>query len=374
MRIELNINDQNKVKEIVDIRDMNAKVLGMYASILNEHSCFITKELIYDITNDCNVSEEYAYVVLLAAVCGLDMEHNKKDMQIATSYFTPSIKKLDTKSYRENPYYKNIKIPEVKFGDWELKYETYQPYEAFIYNDIIVDKYYREIPRLGFFDEEFLHPAVLESGTPWMTITPNEIETMQPVVDVVEGKVITFGLGLGYFTYMVSEKEQVQSITVVEKNEKIINLFHKYILPQFPHKEKVEIISMDAFEYARNYLPKEQYDYAFVDLWHDVSDGVGLYQKMKKLEYLSPNTKYLYWIEESILSNLRYYVFIVLIDEIENRNYDYEDINTSSQDEFERKYRAVSSYLKDENINSFDQITYYLSNSFLRKLATEIVD
>lgn len=389
MKIDLNESDEEKVKRIAEIREMNSEVIGRYANYLIKHPCFITKELVHDIVNDCNVSEEYAYFVLLAAACGLDMENNEREAQIARSYFIPSIKKLETKAYRENSYYKKIIIPEIKFGDWELKYEKYQPYEAFIYNDLVVDKDFREIPRLGFFNEEFLFPAVLESGNEWMTITPNEIETMQPVVEAVKGKVITFGLGLGYFVYMVSEKKLVDSITVVEKNKEVISLFEKYILHQFPHKEKIEIISMDAFEYAKKHMAAENFDYAFVDMWHDSSDGVDMYLKMKKLEYVSPATKYLYWIEESILSNLRWYVFIVLLDKMEttNRNNDpqaSEEIGTCKgtcddtkelyQQEFERKLRAVSSYLEGKNIHNFDEITYYLGNSFLKILATEITE
>lgn len=62
-----------------------------------------------------------------------------------------------------------------------------------------------------------MFPAVLENERIWMTITPNEIETMKEAVDKAFGNVLTFGLGLGYYAYMVSEKVNVESITVVEK-------------------------------------------------------------------------------------------------------------------------------------------------------------
>ena len=55
------------------------------------------------------------------------------------------------------------------------------------------------------------------------------------------------------------------------------------------------------FEFAKR---DNNFDYAFVDLWHDVSDGVNLYLKMKKLE--KNNTKYFYWIEKSIISKLKW--------------------------------------------------------------------
>ncbi|MGB4658646.1 MAG: hypothetical protein WBI07_05680 [Mobilitalea sp.] len=384
MKIELNQNDFEKVSKIERISVMNSEVLELYADYLANRSCFITQELMEDIINSCHVSEEYAYLVLFAAACGLNMENSKRDLQITEVYLKPSIKKLEVKSYQENAYYKNVKIPEIQIGNWELKYEKYQPYEAFIYNDLVVDQDFREIPLLGFFSEEFLFPAVLESGTEWMTITPNEIETMQPVVDVVTGKVITFGLGLGYFAYMASEKEDVQSVTIVEMNKKVIRLFKKYILPQFPHKKKIEIIAMDAFEFAENHMSDMNYNYAFVDLWHDASDGVGLYLKMKKLECRCPDTKYYYWIEDTILSGFRFLVLPVLLDGIEadHKNDSSQgaeevgesnDPKESGEEEFERRYRAISSYMSEIDISTFRDFIYYLSNAFLRKLAVEIM-
>jgi hypothetical protein len=289
---------------------------------------------------------------------------------------------LKAKDYRENPYYRNITIPEISTGNWELKYEKYQPYEAFIYNELIIDENFREIPRLGFFAEEFLFPAVLEKGVEWMTITPNEIATMQPALEEVVGKVVTFGLGLGYFAYMASEKEQVHQLTIIERNEEVIRLFKEYILPQFPHKEKVEIIGMDAFVYAKEYMAAEAYDYAFVDLWHDVSDGVELYLRMKGMEIDCPKTKYLYWIEESLLSCLRRYVFLTLLEGIEKESPDtsfiehaetmMEESVFSGQTEYDRTHKAVATYLEDKHIGSFEEFIYYLSNPFLRILAKEL--
>ena len=40
--------------------------------------------------------------------------------------------------------------------------------------------------------------------------------------------------------YMVSEKENVETVTVVDTNEDVIRLFKKYILPQFKNAHKVK--------------------------------------------------------------------------------------------------------------------------------------
>jgi spermidine synthase len=101
-----------------------------------------------------------------------------------------------------------------------------------------------------------------------MSITPNEIETMKGPIDKALGNVLTFGLGLGYYAYMTSQKDNVESITVVESNEDVIDLFNKCVLPQFGNaQKKIKIIKADAFEYAQNYIYNGKYDFVFTDLW-----------------------------------------------------------------------------------------------------------
>ena len=166
---------------------------------------------------------------------------------------------------------------------------------------MIVKDNFVEIPRVGYFEEEFEYLAVLENNNEWMLITPNEINTMKPVIDEVKGNVVTFGLGLGYFAYMTSIKDDVNSVTIVERDDNVIKLFEEHILPSFSNKNKIKIVKSDAFEFAKD---MEGYDYAFVDLWHDVSDGVDLYLKMRSME--KENIKYRYWIEDSLLSWFRW--------------------------------------------------------------------
>ena len=165
----------------------------------------------------------------------------------------------------------------------------------------------------------------MENNHEWMAIKPNEIETMRSAIELVEGQVVTLGLGMGYFPYMILLKDNVSNITIVEHDKEVIRLFEQVILLKFEYKEKIKIISADAFEFAENELPSMVFNYAFVDLWHEVSDGLELYLKMKKLEYLSSQTKFAYWIEDSLLSCLRWQLFDAItstsdsFDEIEKR-------------------------------------------------------
>ena len=195
-----------------------------------------------------------------------------------------------------------------------------------IAGDMILADDLREIPPLGFFTESFRFPAILENGNEWMTLTPVDVDTCTEAINEAHGKVVTFGLGLGYYAYMVSRKSEVQSITVIERSDEAIALFERYILPQFEHPEKVRIIKSDAFAYAKEEMPKEKYDVAFVDIWRDGSDGAEAYRRMRPLEKLSPRTKFIYWIENFIISRLRYKKFEEMWQKFESgENITYED-------------------------------------------------
>lgn len=82
------------------------------------------------------------------------------------------------------------------------------PYEGFIYKDVEASKedYYSEINHLGFFSQSFDYLELVDKERIWMSITPYEIETMKSSIAKAKGKVVTFGLGLGYFAYMCLQK------------------------------------------------------------------------------------------------------------------------------------------------------------------------
>lgn len=278
----------------------NVEVLQMMSNYLNHAPDFIKAETVEEICDTCYVTEEYAFAVLLAAACGLEIDERPWDERLFHQYFLPMVHHLNVHEYEKNPYYQNIHVPTVGHRGFELKQESFQPYEAFVCNDMERTEDGKLLPPIGFFSSEFRFPAILEQGRIWMTVTPNEIETMKTPIERAHGNVLTFGLGLGYYAYMVSQKSEVDHVTIVDCSEEIISLFTTYLLPQFPNKEKINIIHSDAFEYAKTHYACTTYDYVFTDLWHDVSDGMELYLKMKEFEPLNPNAEYDYWIETSI--------------------------------------------------------------------------
>jgi hypothetical protein len=106
-----------------------------------------------------------------------------------------------------------------------------------------------------------------------------------------------------YFAFSCAIKYDVTSVTIVEKNPEIIQLFNDCILPYFPNPDKILIKQGDAIEFMSN-PDTTDFNLIFCDLWHDVSDGIPLWEELKKCEKNFKNSKFYYWIEQS----MKYYI------------------------------------------------------------------
>ena len=283
----------------------NLLAMELFSALLNEKAAFYTKDEVEAFAKDCGLTPEAAFKTLLMALCGLEADRNPRHRVFAERYFEPTIRRLDAAPYRNDPYYKTVRLPEKALNGWCMTTKAYQPYEVFCYDDPTELPDGRELPRIGYFTEPFSFPAVLENERLWMAITPNEVETMRWDIAAAHGKTAVFGLGLGYYAFMTAMKENVSSVTVIERDESVISLFREYLLPQFPHQEKITVVQADAYEYLEKEMGKEQYDFAYVDLWHDVLDGTPMYLQARQMEKHSPGTEFTYWIEKSMLLWLR---------------------------------------------------------------------
>jgi len=295
--------DQEKLKTVLQTAENNLHALELFSSYLHFCPRFVKAEDINSLT-ECGVDMETAQRLLVAAACGLDAEVKAKDHVMEERYFRHAIHRLDVQKCRKDPYYQAIRLPEISRGKWKMGYKTIEAYELFTSDDLKVLPDGREIPQTGFFTENFSAPVVEENGREWMTVTPSEINTMTDDINAAYGKTAVFGLGLGYYAFMVSEKPEVTEVVVVERDLEVISLFREFILPQFPHKEKITVVEADAYAFAEK-MGDQHFDCAYVDIWHDVLDGVEMYLKMKRLEGCSPGTNFLYWIEPSMLAWLR---------------------------------------------------------------------
>ena len=273
----------------MDYEYYNGKLLSLLDEYLNYGERTIDGAQIESLML-LGLSREQAYRRLLAAHTGT------RDEVLLGEYFPRIVKELDAKTYRDDKYYKNIRFENKSLGNWTMGRGEYAPYELFVFDDFLFDGE-KLLPQVGFMSESFSFPAVYENGRMWMSVTPNEINTMKEPVSRARGKALTFGLGLGYFAYMCSEKSEVESITVIERDRSVISLFENLVLPQFARADKVRIKNADAYDFLSR-MKDGEYDTAFVDIYHDAGDGMEVYERFKEREFSL--TRFDFWIEKTI--------------------------------------------------------------------------
>lgn len=281
-----------------EIRKYNSETMRLLSLYLNLASDVITPKAIREVAAG-GLSNSHAYAILLATVCGLSVEG--RDRAYFENYFLPMVKELDPIPFENDPYYQAIKLGNAaKEGRWELKTQVLKAGEAFVCADFSLFPDGRMLPSLGFFMRDFSCPAILENGREWMTLQPNETVTTRPAVELSEGRVLTLGLGLGYFAFSAAEKESVTSVTVIERSADAARLFSRFILPHIPHKEKIRVIVSDAFDFLDKEMKDGDFDFCFADIWHDAGDGLPLYHRLRQYEASFPHTRFSYWIEDTL--------------------------------------------------------------------------
>lgn len=207
-------------------------------------------------------------------------------------------RKFDPDDFYQDPYLEEIKIREKRIGEILLTHATYEKGEFFQYD---MPRLREEIvvPRLGFFTEKVPFPAVYEGVTPWVSVCPSEIYSMQPDVAPAFGRVLVLGLGLGYYPFLISKKKNVEQITIVEKNPHIIDLFHNEILPQFPFARKIRVVQADAFDFLAD-AEVGTFDFCYADIWEGWVDGSAAMKRIEVQEKRLYSTEFRYWIGDEI--------------------------------------------------------------------------
>lgn len=305
MKLNFNSEDQIELERFLNVHEHNIHLLGLLSRFLNNYDCLISPTLFNEISGDSNLSSNYVYALAVNTL------NDEEDREFFSKYLLKSIKEQNLADYYKEDYRNLLSGLTVSYGNWFVGKTSYLPYQGFVFNDLEVDidNYYRINSNVGFFKDVFSYPSIKQNGREWMSLNPNEINTMKDSVNKAFGNVLVGGLGLGYYLFCISNKENVKSVTVVEKDHEVIEFFNKYLLDKFEYKNKIKIIESDVFDFLENnYL--SNFDYAFMDIWHDTGDGLDLYLKLKKQIHIPCD----FWIEKSILIQLRLTAIEVLLD------------------------------------------------------------
>ncbi|MEN3003964.1 hypothetical protein [Dehalobacterium formicoaceticum] len=266
--------------------------------------------------------------------------------------------KYDVKILSENPYFRDIHLeevssPTVKYDKATIKKRTlinmnfHQP----------LGKYLFHHHPMGYFESDIDLPVLMEGDKVWMSPAVSEIESMRPGIKRGHGKCLTFGLGIGVLPYLWLLKDEVEEVTVVEFNQDVIDLFEIYIRPQFKTNKNLKIIHGNAFDYYNEEF-LNRFDYVYVDFWESNEDGLELYTRL--MEKKITLTHIDYWVEDSILSDLKYLVASYLHAVYDGKG--ITDFLSATDDEMMPYAKKINRYFKKRTdlISTEDQLLGFI--------------
>lgn len=315
--------------------------------------------------------DEYLTTVLEYMEKVLTPKKERELIEILKKYNIPyDHLQYDVKLLTENPYFKNIRLDDV--NSESVKYERITIKKRTLINmnfHQAMGKYLFHHHPIGYFDEDIHLPALIEGDTVWMSPAVSEITSMDVGIQKGHGKCMTMGLGIGVLPYLWLQKDEVESVTIVEFNKDVIDLFTKYILPQFNTSKKVEVIHGNAIDYFNEEF-LNQFDYVYVDFWESNEDGLVSYTKLMEKKVNLPHIDY--WIEDSILSDLKYVLVPYLYALYEGRS--IADFISSLDHELKPYGKKINKYFKKctELVLTEDELLHYIQSvEVLREILSQ---
>lgn len=248
----------------------------------------------------------------------------------------------------QRPYNSSIKLDKIRNEDFRFSLEMLPANQLFNVSGIIFDQH-RELNdwmQLRALDQPYPAAVLWQGDEVWMLDAPSESFTIDPYALKAKGNVLTFGLGIGYFTFMALLNPAVQSVTIVEKSASVIAMFKDYILPQFPQRDKVKIIEADAFD-CFNEAFINPFDYVFVDIWKSGDDGFLMIEKLLE-QYEPPLEKVDFWIETSCFEFIPTLIFLYFNSLVHQK--DQNNLNP----QYKRTLSKIERYFGSEEITISD--------------------
>ena len=258
---------------------------------------------------------------------------------------------ISSEAFENSPFHKNIHFSDIHEADVSFKWIELAADQIFNYEGIQADpnKELNDWIKFRALDKKIKTLSLALNDDVWMLDVPSESSTIDPCAAKAVGHVLSFGLGIGYFVYMALMNNEVKSITVIERNPRVIELFKQYILPQFNAQITINIIEGDAFDYFNeSYL--KGFDYIFVDIYQSNQDGLEI--EMKLLEQYNPDfDKCDFWIENSICEILPALIFVYIQTRMKEEKLRHpEAFYLNLLKKVEKSFENLEGEIKDVNV------------------------
>lgn len=272
------------------------------------------------------------------------------------------MQEFDASFIEEDPFLKNISLP-LMHEEFVFGFHTYQKNRLFHFGTPI-ETQYRDILQLGYFREDVNYPYITRNGEYFDSISVHEMISSKNLIKLLSKNVLITGLKIGYLPYLAHCKESVEKVTIVEEDESIISLFEKEILPQFLHPEKIQIIHANTDSFLKE--SDLNYDCVLCDHYADSMHGVYEYVRIKELEKKHKKTKFIYALEDSILSNIKSALLIMCMAESSDQREELYH-NLVENKEGEELILFLNPYFEEYQIENVNSLKKLFQNHFLKK-------
>lgn len=202
-------------------------------------------------------------------------------------------------------YLSPIRIPAKKKGNWRIEHEWVMAGDSIPVINTRTALFTGKQPLAIQYDVPMKYHYLKYKGMTVMSDHPQEQFDHEEAVEKMKGRVLIGGLGLGYISRMLDKKPEITEIVVVEKTKTVIDLVWRHL-----GLRKATIIQEDLYKYLARIRNQERFDYVYLDIWSDESEGT-LYDTVLPLRRLSQplvksETRIICWKEEVMRSQVKW--------------------------------------------------------------------
>lgn len=353
---------ESLVSKFIETKNLNILIANIYNSYFNECRQNVD-EFIVSRHSDKNNAIYYAWLEALE-IDPDDFEF----LQLSKQYHLDEIKELNIDEFNKNPFLTNIMASIHSSSKWNVQLKEYSPYECFLYDSLEIKEtsFYKEITKLGYFKKPFTYIEATNKNNDIIDINPLEINVVAKELVLLKGNILSYGLGLGYFTYIASLKGDITSVTTLEEDESLIELFNENVSSFIPNT-KITIIKDNLFNHLND--SSNKYDFAYINLSNDINKALKEYIAIKKIENSHKDITFFYHNENEILALLRRYLIILFEENLEGfTKKDYVKGKT-----FEDKLiNSLFASIENETFTTRSSIDKVLSNESLKKIVKKL--
>ena len=270
------------------------------------------------------------------------------------------LKILDPHAIKEDPFLKYIQVRE----DVSSKNYSYGGVAVHA-NQCVLYKHDNKEWKddFGILEDELVLPALYHGEDVESSLTLLGMENYHQELEKMKGHVRIFGLHNGYFVYLVHLKNDVDHVTVIEERQEVIDLFYKYILPQFDHPEKITVIYGKVADHLEGHE-----DLYFFDHLDTLDQRLPAYLSLKEKSYELKKTM-VFHEEDQILEGL----LMIIVNELMACLQDTNESITQMKVQKNEVDDVTQSFLDEIKITSAAQLTGVLSIRELKKTVDRYV-